>query len=71
MTDFKHKKHAVIHLKPLLQVGDQRELARRLETYPARISDAFDGFVKDPEFLDRLQAAIIQLLEEREEVVKK
>lgn len=71
MPDNTHKKHAVIRLKRLLQVGDQRELARRLETYPARVSDAFDGFVKDPVFLDRLQAAIIQLLEEREEVAKK
>jgi hypothetical protein len=52
-------------LKELLARGDQRELAKRLEVYPAKIADAFDGFVLNEEFLSRLQAETQKLLTEK------
>lgn len=53
-------------LKKSLKHGDQRVLAMRMGTSPARVSDAFSGFVTNNGFLIRLAAEAKALLAERE-----
>lgn len=53
-------------LKGKLQKGDRRELARRLRVHPSKISDAFDDFVKDQDFLSELETETQRILNERE-----
>lgn len=54
------------NLKAKLAVGDQRELAKRLGTYPGRIADAFDGFVRNIEFMSKLVTETLKLIKENE-----
>jgi hypothetical protein len=56
----------LIQLKESLRRGEKRELARRLNTRPSKIADALDGFVKDVDFLSRLQAEIEKIIKERQ-----
>lgn len=48
-------KRELAKLKSSLSRGDQRKLAITLNSHPNRVSYAFDGFVSDPEFLQRLR----------------
>lgn len=68
MTDLLEKKIVLADLKKQLEDGDQRTLARRMDTYPARISDALNGFVRNMGFLNGLETEIRKLLKEREAV---
>lgn len=49
-------------LKQSLPYGGQRTLAKRLGATPDKISKALDGFIKDPEFMSRLQAEAHKLI---------
>ena len=64
MADYVKNMSELRGLKKKLKRGGQRELARRMGTVPARISDAFDGFVRDSEFLGRLVVESKKLLSE-------
>lgn len=68
MTDLQQKRNELRSLKECLVDGDQRELARRLETHAPRISDALAGLVYNLDFLNRLEAEIRNILREREAV---
>ena len=68
MTDLQQKRIEIRKLKQLLAEGDQRELARRLDTHPSRISDALAGLVKNMDFLNGLETEIRNILTEREAV---
>lgn len=51
-----------------LEKGDKRELARRMGKLPAKVYDAFHGFVRDVDFLTSLATESRKLIEEREAV---
>lgn len=68
MTDLQQKRIVLRNLKQQLAEGDQRELARRLDTHPSRISDALAGLVKNMEFLKGLETEIRNILAERQVV---
>lgn len=59
----------VIDLKERLPRGGQRELAKRLGCLPDKISKALDGFVRDPEFMSRLQAEAHKLIREQKSLL--
>jgi len=52
-------------MRDTLERGDQRKLAVRMGVHYARISDALNGFVKNADFLDRLESEIRMLHGER------
>lgn len=68
MTDLQQKRNELKALKENLVDGDQRELARRLETHAPRISDALAGLVYNMDFLNKLETEIRNILREREAV---
>lgn len=68
MTDLQLKRIVIRNLKQELAEGDQRELARRLDTHPSRISDALAGLVKNMDFLTRLETEIRNIIKERQAV---
>lgn len=49
----------------MLPYGGQRELARRMDVSPERISYALSGFTKDLEFLNRLVNEMKKLIQDR------
>lgn len=55
----------LVELKESLPRGGQRELAKRLGCLPDKISKALDGFVRDLEFMSRLQAEAHKLIQEQ------
>lgn len=65
MADYVEKMSELRRLKKALPVGGQRELARRLGTFPDKISNAFAGFTKDSDFLTRLVTETRKLIMER------
>lgn len=58
-------------LKAKLHRGDQRTLAGTLKSHPNRVSNAFDGFVSDVEFLVRLRTETQELIRNRKPSGKK
>lgn len=50
-------------LKRSLRRGDQKRLAKALHSHPNRVGMAFDGFVTDPDFLNRLRNETRKLIE--------
>lgn len=68
MQELQAKRVTIARLKGKLKDGDQRELARRMDVYPARVSDALNGWVRNLEFLNTLETEIHKLLTEREGV---
>lgn len=66
MTDLQKIKIELRKVKKKLIRGDQRELASRLGVHPNKVSDGFDGFSSDLEFLGSLQAEAQKLTMERE-----
>lgn len=68
MTDLLSTKIELRKVKKILKRGDQRTLAIRMGVHPNKVSDGFDGFVNDAEFLASLQASAQKLIGERESV---
>lgn len=52
-------------MRESLHRGDQRKLAARMGVHYARISDALNGFVKNADFLDKLESEIRMMHGER------
>lgn len=67
MTELQNIKIELRKVKKKLIRGDQRELARRLGEHPNKISDGFDGFLSDTEFLKSLAAESQKLIAEHNE----
>jgi hypothetical protein len=65
MADYVKNMSELRRLKKAMPVGGQRELARRLGTFPEKISNAFAGFTKDSDFLTKLVAEARKLITER------
>lgn len=68
MTDLQKTKIELRKVKKILIRGDQRELASILGVHPNKVSDGFDGFSNDIQFLRRLQAEAQKLVKERQAV---
>lgn len=68
MTDLQKTKIELRKVKKILIRGDQRELASILGVHPNKVSDGFDGFSSDIQFLRRLQAEAQKLVDERQSV---
>lgn len=66
MTDLQKAKIEIARLKKQLVDGDQRELARRMDVYASKISDAFGGVIRNVSFLESLAAETRKLIAERE-----
>lgn len=65
MNDLDKIKTDLAKSKKKLIRGDQRELARQMGVHPNKVSDAFDGFLTDVEFLGSLQAVAQKLIRSR------
>lgn len=68
MTDLQKIKIELRKIKKRLIRGEQREIAIRMDVHPNKISDGFDGFSSDIQFLNRLQAEAQKLVNEREPI---
>jgi len=68
VTDLQKTKIELRKVKKILIRGDQRELASLLGVHPNKVSDGFDGFVNDIQFLRRLQAEAQKLVDDRQTV---
>ncbi len=68
MTDLQLIKIELRKVKKILLRGDQRQLAIRMGIHPNKVSDGFDGFSSDIQFLRSLQAEAQKLVNEHETV---
>lgn len=61
----KNIKEQLREIKPKLPNGAQRELARRLECLPDKVTNSFAGFIQDEIFNTELLNMAKQLLKEK------
>ena len=52
-----------------LKRGDRRELALILGVHPSKVTNAIDGFVKDPIFCSALGDAMQRLVDSRQAII--